>query len=124
MSATRLFGTVANTEHIVTYRFHQGDMNTQYTESVLLLAMDAKTGRVKWRYQPQDSIRHNAIAIGDGRVHLIDRPLALSDRKREQKRGTPDPGSVHPSERSSRWTRQPVRFSGRPPTPSTGPCWR
>jgi len=91
-----LFGTLANTEHTVTYRYGKGDMSTQFTESMLLFAMDAKAGRLKWRYRPEASIRHNAIAIGGGRVHLIDRPIALGDRHKEQRRGVPDPGDVHP----------------------------
>jgi len=92
-----LFGTLANTEHVVTYRFGRGDMRTQFTESTALLAMDARTGRLKWQYRAEDSIRHNAIAIGNGRMHLIDRPLALGDRHLEKRRGTPDPGDVHPN---------------------------
>ncbi|MFH1920374.1 MAG: PQQ-binding-like beta-propeller repeat protein [Planctomycetota bacterium] len=92
-----LFGTLADTGHLVTYRFRPGDMSTQFTESLLLFAMDAKTGRLKWRYQPENSIRHNTIAIGNGRVHLIDRPMALGDRRLEKKRGVPDPGDVHPA---------------------------
>ena len=92
-----LFGTLANTEHVVTHRFGKGnDMSTQFSESILLFAMDAVTGRLQWQYQPEHSIRHNAIAIGSGRVHLIDRPIALGDRHREKKRGVPDPGDVHP----------------------------
>jgi outer membrane protein assembly factor BamB len=91
-----LIGTLANTEHMVTYRFRPGDMSTQYTESTLLFAMDAATCRLKWSYQPEHSIRNNAIAIGGGRVHLIDRPIAVGDRHREKKRGVPDPGDVHP----------------------------
>jgi len=92
-----LFGTLANTEHVVTHRFGRGnDMSTQFTESMLFVAMDAATGRVKWQYEPEHSIRHNTIAIGGGRVHLIDRPMALGDRHREKKRGVPDPGDVHP----------------------------
>ena len=92
-----LFGTLANTEHVVTHRFGRGDMRTQFTESSALFAMDAETGRLKWEYRAEDSIRHNAIAIGNSRVHLIDRPLALGDRHLEKRRGTPDPGDVHPS---------------------------
>ncbi len=92
-----LFGTLANTAHLVTYRFGRGDMSTQFTESLLLLAMDAKTGKLGWQFQPEHSIRHNAIAIGGGRVYLIDRPMALGDRHRETKRGVPDPGDVHPA---------------------------
>ncbi len=91
-----LFGTLANTEHLVTYRYQKGDMRRQYTESMLLFAMDAGTGRLKWSYRPQHSIRHNAIAIGGGRVHLIDRAIALGDRHRESRRGVPDADDVHP----------------------------
>lgn len=75
-----LFGTLSDTEHIVKYRYGKSDMQTQFTESVLLFAMDAMTGNLKWSYTPQHSIRNNTIAIGDGTVYLIDRPLALCDR--------------------------------------------
>jgi outer membrane protein assembly factor BamB len=91
-----LFGTLANTEHLVTYRYGAGDMRTQFTESTLLFASDARTGRLRWRYQPEHSIRHNALAIGNGRVYLVDRPIALGDRRRDKRRGVPDPGDVHP----------------------------
>ncbi len=91
-----LFGTLADTEHLVTYRFQPGDMRTQFTESTLLFAMDARTGRLQWRYQPEHSVRHNTIAIGNGRVHLVDRPIAVGDRHLEKKRGVPDPGDEHP----------------------------
>jgi hypothetical protein len=69
--------------------------------------MDAKSGQLKWQYRARDSIRHNAIAIGNGRVHLIDRPLALGDRHLEKRRGTPDPGDVHPSGEKRRGTPDP-----------------
>ncbi len=75
-----LFGTLADTEHIVKYRYGKSDMQTQFTESVLLFGMDAMTGKLKWRYTPQHSIRNNTIAIKDGTVYLIDRPLAPCDR--------------------------------------------
>ncbi len=92
-----LLGTLANRQHVVTYRYGRGDMQTQFTESLLLFALDARTGELKWRYRPEHSIRHNALAVGDGRVHLIDRPLATGDRHREKRRGQPDPGDVHPT---------------------------
>jgi outer membrane protein assembly factor BamB len=92
-----LVGTLANTEHRVTYRFRPGDMSTQFTESLLLFPMDPATSEVKWRYQPEHSIRNNAIAVGGGRVHLVDRPMALGDRHLEKRRGVPDPGDVHPA---------------------------
>ncbi len=82
-----LLGTLANTEHLVKYRYGRSDMRTQFTESMLLFAMDAKTGRLKWTYRPEHSIRNNAIAAGNGRVYLIDRPLA---RKDDARRGDPE----------------------------------
>ncbi|MFW6161151.1 MAG: PQQ-binding-like beta-propeller repeat protein [Planctomycetota bacterium] len=75
-----LIGSLANTAHTVRYRYGRSDMSTQYTESLLLFALDAETGKLKWQFAPQHSIRHNAIAVGKGRVYLIDRPLALADR--------------------------------------------
>ncbi|MBT3290522.1 MAG: PQQ-binding-like beta-propeller repeat protein [Victivallales bacterium] len=75
-----LFGTLADRAHLVEFRYIRGDMSTQFTESTVLFAMDAQTGEEKWRYVPKHSIRHNALAIGDGRVHLIDRAQAAFDR--------------------------------------------
>ena len=75
-----LFGTLADTEHIVKYRYGKSNMQTQFTESVLLFAMDATTGKLEWTYTPQHSIRNNTIAVGDDSIYLIDRPLALCDR--------------------------------------------
>ncbi len=77
-----LYGTVANEEHRVSPRY--GHIRL-YTESVSFFAMDAKTGQVKWRYEPRHSIRNNAITIAGGRVYLIDRPLALEDRVADPK---------------------------------------
>jgi len=75
-----LFGSVAETEHIVKYRFGKSDMTAQFTESVLLFAIDVKSGELKWSYRPQYSIRNNSIAIGNGKVYFIDGPLAPGDR--------------------------------------------
>ncbi|HUT24709.1 MAG TPA: PQQ-binding-like beta-propeller repeat protein [Sumerlaeia bacterium] len=75
-----LYGSLSNEEHIIRWAFGQSDMSRQYAESLLLFAMDAKTGEVKWTFTPKRSIRHNAIAMGGGRVCLIDRPLASQDR--------------------------------------------
>jgi outer membrane protein assembly factor BamB len=72
-----LFGTVSNHAHPVSPRYSDIKLRT---ESVLFFALDAKTGKLKWRYVPKHSIRHNAIAIGADRVYLIDRPIALPDR--------------------------------------------
>ncbi|MGD8240981.1 MAG: PQQ-binding-like beta-propeller repeat protein, partial [Armatimonadota bacterium] len=91
-----LIGTLANTAHLVSYRYGKGDMNLQWTESGLLFAMDATSGRPRWTWQPEHSIRHNAVAVGSGRVYVIDRPMAESDREREVRRGIPDEGASHP----------------------------
>jgi outer membrane protein assembly factor BamB len=72
-----LFGTVLNEEHAVTPRYKNIRLRT---ESVLLFAIDVDTGELLWKYEPQHSIRNNAIAIADGRAYLIDRPLAPADR--------------------------------------------
>ena len=88
-----VFGSVADTAHIVTYRYGRSDMQTQFTESVLLFAMDAETGKVKWTYKPKHSIRNNSIAIGNDRVYLIDGPLVLGDRTRSAN-AEADPNAV------------------------------
>lgn len=72
-----LFGSVLNDAHTVSPRY---DKIRLRTESVLFFALDANTGQLKWQYKPAHSIRNNAIAIADGRVYLIDRPLASADR--------------------------------------------
>lgn len=77
-----LYGSVLNREHTVSPRY--GNIRLR-TESVLFFAIDADTGDVKWRYQPEHSIRNNAIAIAEGRVYLIDRALAPADRITEPK---------------------------------------
>lgn len=77
-----LYGSLFNESHTVTWAFLQSDMSQLFSESVLFFALDAATGAVKWFYTPEHSIRNNAIAIGGGRVYLIDRPIATRDRKR------------------------------------------
>ncbi len=78
-----LFGSLADASHIVTegwsaYR-NKLDMSNLLSESVLLFALDAQTGRELWRFKPAHSIRHNTIALAPGRVYLIDRPMSEND---------------------------------------------
>jgi outer membrane protein assembly factor BamB len=88
-----IYGSLANQEHVVTYRYvNSGDMTKQLTESKTLFALDDQTGEVKWRYDAIDSIRHNTIAIGGDFVVLIDKPLAMYDRDRRGKPGTNEQG--------------------------------
>jgi outer membrane protein assembly factor BamB len=79
-----LLGSAANPEHVVTYRYvdRGGDMTRQLTESTHLFAIDTVSGERLWTYEAKHSIRHNAIAVVDGKVLLIDRPLALFDREK------------------------------------------
>ena len=92
-----LFGSLINEKHIVRHAWRPADMSRLFTESRTFFAMDAITGKLKWRYDAQRSIRHNAIAIGDGRVFLIDRDRALIDllkqvaRRRGEKDKPPAP---------------------------------
>ena len=69
---------------MVKWAYKAGDMTEQYTESSRFFAMDAGTGEIRWSYEAKFSLRHNAIAIGGGRVHLIDRPRAEGDRLEEE----------------------------------------
>lgn len=74
-----LFGSVANTEFVVGFRYGKSDMKTQFTQSKSLFAMDAKSGELKWQFEAKNLIKHNTIAIGDGRVYFIDRPASEKD---------------------------------------------
>ena len=90
-----LFGSLANPEHVVTYRYRPGgDMKKQLTESTALFAINPVTGKLKWRYDAKDSLRHNTLAIGGGKVLLIDRPLAEYDRRRNGKPKGERPGRL------------------------------
>ncbi|WP_197996324.1 outer membrane protein assembly factor BamB family protein [Gimesia panareensis] len=95
-----LIGSAADPRHIVAYRYHAttGDMTKQLTESNRLFAFDTKTSKLKWQYESEDSIRHNAIAIADEKLYLIDRPLAEFDRTKESRRNPiPKTAQQHPT---------------------------
>ncbi len=80
-----LFGSTADADHVVTFRYvdRGGDMSKQFTESTSLFVTDSKSGEMLWQYQAAHSIRHNAIAVAEGKVFLIDRPIALFDREKK-----------------------------------------
>ncbi|MFH1740237.1 MAG: PQQ-binding-like beta-propeller repeat protein, partial [bacterium] len=81
-----LYGTLADVGHIVKWSYQWGDMTELFSESKALFAFDVETGTQKWLHLASDSIRHNTIAIGGGKVFLIDRPLADIDRLAKMKR--------------------------------------
>ena len=95
-----LFGSTSNEQHIVRHAYIRADshMKKQYSESTSFFAFDVATQKLLWQYKAKKSIRHNAIAIGAGRVHLIDRELAVDDllsrapARRGQKPKTPAVG--------------------------------
>jgi outer membrane protein assembly factor BamB len=90
-----LYGSIANEEHVVKWRFgsaQASDMTEQFTESTGIFALDAIMGRPKWIHPARFSIRHNAIAVAGGRVFLIDRPRAEGDRIFEKNERLPHPG--------------------------------
>lgn len=74
-----LYGSLADERHVVKKAYRESYMNNLLSESYFFFALDAETGAVKWTFEPKDSIRHNAVAIGDGKVFLIDRPQAKGD---------------------------------------------
>ncbi len=93
-----LFGTLSDTDHVVGWRYREGDMSSQFTESTRLFAIDIPSGAVKWTYQPEHSIRNNSVAIAGGTVFLIDRPSAKGDllsQKSASRRGDQRP--PHPA---------------------------
>ena len=75
-----LFGSLANPDHQVRYAYVRADMSDMWGESKAFFVLDATSGKLLWRYDAQDSIRNNAIAIGDGKVFLIDRAIAGEDK--------------------------------------------
>jgi outer membrane protein assembly factor BamB len=92
-----LFGSIANCEHVVRHAYRPADelMKQQFSESSALFALDVESGELLWRYDAKHSIRHNALAVGGGRVFLIDRPLATMDLlSRAVRRGEPQPAAT------------------------------
>ncbi|MHC4147573.1 MAG: outer membrane protein assembly factor BamB family protein [Planctomycetota bacterium] len=75
-----LYGTSADRTHVVRQLFRDvSTMEDLLTQSRNLFALDIKTGKTKWIYEARESIRHNAIAVCDGRVYLIDRSKEIVD---------------------------------------------
>jgi len=81
-----LYGTLMNEQYVI--RSQHGDggermqspMADHLTESSLLFAMDVPSGRLKWTFAPDRSIRNTAIAVGEGAVYVIDREPAEVDK--------------------------------------------
>ncbi|MBN1420715.1 MAG: PQQ-binding-like beta-propeller repeat protein, partial [Planctomycetes bacterium] len=93
-----LFGSVADEEYLIKGWSPRWDTSRLFTESILFFALDARSGDVKWTFAPRRSIRHNAIAVGGGRVFLIDRARAAGDDVRSgwDESGKTRPAAEHP----------------------------
>ena len=91
----RLYGTIADPEHIVKWRYLKGEMKDLLTESKTFFCLDGKSGKLLWRHNAEHSIRHNAIAIGGGKVYLIDRKQAAIDTVK-YRRGKGEKDKAHP----------------------------
>ena len=125
-----LYGSLANQQHIVRHGYLRADdeMQQQFSESSALFAMDAESGNLLWRYDAAASIRHNAIAIGGGRVFLIDRPLAEGDLlARAVPLGSKTAGWLRPRptrrERCSPWTPRRAGNCGTSAKTCSARCW-
>lgn len=75
-----LFGTRADTNYVPRYLYGRSDMSELLTQSEEFSAYDRGSGRRLWSYKAERSIRHNAIAIGNGSVFIIDSTLIDTDR--------------------------------------------
>ncbi len=80
-----LFGSLADERQLVRGQHGNGGpqmqvpMEQHFTESLQLFALDAATGEQKWMHSARESIRNNSIAVGNGRIFFIDRPVAKVD---------------------------------------------
>jgi outer membrane protein assembly factor BamB len=81
-----LYGTSADRTYVVRQPFRNvSKMEDLLTQSRTLFALDSETGKARWIYEARRSIRHNAIALGDGRVYLIDKSKEIVDLPDEQR---------------------------------------
>ena len=75
-----LYGTIADQTYVVRQLFRNvSNMEDLLTQSRSLFALDTETGQARWLYEARKSIRHNAIAVCDGRIYLIDKSKAIVD---------------------------------------------
>lgn len=69
-----------------------GNWNWDKTSSKRLVALDRHSGKAKWEFEARRAFRHNAVAVGGGKVFVIDRYpdylIALLQRRGE----TPEAG--------------------------------
>jgi len=89
-----LYGTEADRTHVVRQLFRDvSTMTDLLSQSRSLFALDIETGQVRWTYEARASLRHNAIAMDQDRVYLVDKPKAHIDlpKQDQDKAGNPSP---------------------------------
>jgi outer membrane protein assembly factor BamB len=92
-----LYGTSADRTHVVRQLFRNvSNMENLLTQSRSLFALDIETGKTRWVYEAQASIRHNAIAICGGRVYLIDKSKEIVDLP-DKNNGNANPPAEQPT---------------------------
>ncbi|RLD11235.1 MAG: hypothetical protein DRI44_04060 [Chlamydiae bacterium] len=75
-----LYGSGADRTAVARSLFREtSDMKDLLIQSGSLFALAIKTGKIKWSYKADASIRHNAIAIGNNKVYFIDKPKEVID---------------------------------------------
>ena len=76
-----LFGSLSNTKHVVRHGYVRADahMKRLHSESTVIFAMDVESGQLLWKSEARESFRNNTIAIGQGKLFVIDRELARDD---------------------------------------------
>ena len=80
VSGKTLVGTVA-VPNLTT-----GWWRRAFPEGKLLFAFDTGSGKLRWTYQPVDSISPNCVSLSEDRVFLIDR-ISLAQMTREERAG-------------------------------------
>ena len=81
-----LYGSIADPTYVARQLFRNvSNMEDLLTQSKSLFALDIETGECLWSYEARQSIRHNAIAICDGKVYLIDEAKEIVDLPDKEK---------------------------------------
>ncbi|MCP4376259.1 MAG: PQQ-binding-like beta-propeller repeat protein [bacterium] len=75
-----IYGTAADEDHN-TKNPYLPKLPGAVTEGKTLFAIDAKTSKVLWRYEPKDYIGNTAVAIDNKNVYIIDRTNLWTNQK-------------------------------------------
>jgi outer membrane protein assembly factor BamB len=104
-----IYGTAANTNHNTVNQYRTNRPGA-VTEGKTLFAIDPKTARVLWRYEPKQYIGNNAVAIDDKNIYLIDRTSLWTHQKRKREANPTTPilsgtlASLNKKTGDVRWT--------------------